>query len=302
MGYHVPRWRKGWQGRVLAFAACVLAVACMHRLADAVMGGQLSYTIPAKKREEIVCRSLLPRARAVLASPEPMLSRLVRGFITMAFTACVLAVACMHSLADAVKARQLSYMPLAMERELSTCRSLLPRARAVVADPEPMLSRLVRGCIALAFTACVLAVACMHRFADAVKGGQLSYMPLAMERELSTCRSLLPRARAVVADPEPMLSRLLRGCIALAFTACILTVACIHHLADAVKDGELSYMALAMEREQPTCRSLLPRARAVLAGPEPMLSRLVRGCIALTFTACVRAVACDAGQPPAPPC
>ena len=39
-----------------------------------------------------------------------------------------------------------------------------------------MLSRLVRGCIVLAFTACVLAVACSRRLADAVKGGQLSYV------------------------------------------------------------------------------------------------------------------------------
>ena len=30
-------------------------------------------------------------------------------------------------------------------------------------------------------------------------------------------------------------------------------------------------------------------AGAVLANPEPMLARLVRGCIALAFTACVRA-------------
>ena len=66
-------------------------------------------------------------------------------------------------------------MALAMEREQFTCISLLLRARAVLADPEPMLARLVRGCIALAFTACVLAVACMHRFADAVKGGELNY-------------------------------------------------------------------------------------------------------------------------------
>ena len=67
-----------------------------------------------------------------------------------------------------------------------------------------MLSRLVRGCIALAFTASVLAVACSHRLADAVKGGQLRYMALEMEREENACRSLLPRARAVLADPEPM--------------------------------------------------------------------------------------------------
>ena len=77
-----------------------------------------------------------------------------------------------------------------MEREQSTCRSLLPRARAVLADPEPMLSRLVRGCIALAFTACVLAVACTHRLADTVKGGELSYMTPALQREPTAYRSL----------------------------------------------------------------------------------------------------------------
>ena len=58
-----------------------------------------------------------------------------------------------------------------------------------------------------------------------------------------------------------------------------------------VKGGELSYTALAMESEQVAHCSLLPLAGAVLANPEPMLSRLVRGCIALAFTAGVRAVA-----------
>ena len=68
-------------------------------------------------------------------------------------------------------------------------------AGAVLADPEPMLARLVRGCIALAFTACVLAVACSHRLADTVKGGELSYMALAMQREPTAYRSLLMRGR-----------------------------------------------------------------------------------------------------------
>ena len=69
-----------------------------------------------------------------------------------------------------------SYIALAMKREQTAYRSLLMRLGAVLADPEPMLSRLVCGCIALAFTACVLAVACMHHLADPVKGGELSYM------------------------------------------------------------------------------------------------------------------------------
>ena len=68
----------------------------------------------------------------------------------------------------------------------------------------------------------------------------------------------------------------------------------LHRLVDAVKGGKLSYTALAMEREQTAYRSLLPLSGAVLADPERMPSRLVRGCIALAFTASVRAVA--------PPC
>ena len=68
----------------------------------------------------------------------------------------------------------------------------------------------------------------------------------------------------------------------------------LHRLVDAVKGGKLSYTALAMEREQTAYRSLLPLSGAVLADPERMPSRLVRGCIALAVTASVRAVA--------PPC
>ena len=115
-------------------------------------------------------------------------------------------------------------------------------AGAVPANPEPMLARLVRGCIALAFTACVLAVACSHHLADAVKGGELSYMTPALQRELTAYSSLLTRFRAVLADPEPMLARLVRGCIALAFTACVLAVACSHRLVDAVKGGEVTQL------------------------------------------------------------
>ena len=44
-------------------------------------------------------------------------------------------------------------------------------------------------------------------------------------------------------------------------------------------------MALAMERDQTAYSSLLMVAGAVLADPEPMLARLVRGFIAMAFTA-----------------
>ena len=90
-----------------------------------------------------------------------------------------------------------------MQREQRTYRSLLARVGAVMADPEPMLPRLVRGCIAPAFTACVLVVATSHRLADPVKGVKLSYMTPAMQREPTAYRSLLTRARAVLANPEP---------------------------------------------------------------------------------------------------
>ena len=86
------------------------------------------------------------------------------------------------------RSSELTYMPVAMEREQIVYSLLLTLAGAVLTAPEPMLARVVRGCIALAFTACVLAVACIHRLADPVKGGELSYMALAMEREHYTCR------------------------------------------------------------------------------------------------------------------
>ena len=126
-------------------------------------------------------------------------------------------------------------MALAMEHEPIVYRSLLTLPEAVVADPEPMLFRLARSCIALAFTAGVRAVACVHRLADAVKGGELSYMALAMEHEPIVYRSLLTLAGVVVAGPERMLSRVARSCIALAFTAGVRAVASSHRLADAVK-------------------------------------------------------------------
>ena len=97
---------------------------------------------------------------------------------------------------------------------------------------------------------CVPADQSSHCHADAVKGGEISSMALAMEREQTAYKSLLMVAGAVLTDPEPMLARLVRGCIALAFTACVLAVACSHRLVDAVKGGEVSSMALAMEREQ----------------------------------------------------
>ena len=112
----------------------------------------------------------------------------------------------------------------------------------MLAIRQPMLSRLVRGCIALAFTAGVRTVATSHRLADPVKGSKLSHMTPAMQREQSTYRSLLARARAVMTDPEPMLARLVRGCIALAFTVGVRAVATSHRLADPVKGSKLSQM------------------------------------------------------------
>ena len=72
---------------------------------------------------------------------------------------------------------------------------------------------------------------------------------------------------------------------------------CSQRLADPVKRGELSYMALALQREPTAYRSLLTRLGALLADARPMQARLVRSCIALAFTACVRA---DATMQPTP--
>ena len=113
-------------------------------------------------------------------------------------------------------------MTLALQREPTAYRSLLMVAGAVLAGPEPMPSRRVRGCIAMAFTAGVRAVATSHRLAGPVKGGELSHMTLALQREPTAYISLLMRLGAVLADPEPMLARLIHGCIAVAFTACVL--------------------------------------------------------------------------------
>ena len=66
---------------------------------------------------------------------------------------------------------------MALQLEPTAYSSLLMVAGAVLADPEPMLARLVCGCIALAFTTCVPAVACSH---ESVKGSELSYMTLAL--------------------------------------------------------------------------------------------------------------------------
>ena len=110
-----------------------------------------------------------------------------------------------------------------MQREPTAYRSLLMVAGAVMADPKAMLARLVCGCIALAFTASVPAVAFSHCLAeDAIKGGKLSYMAVVLQREPTAYRSLLMVAGAVLADPKAMLSRLVCGCIALTFTASVL--------------------------------------------------------------------------------
>ena len=95
-----------------------------------------------------------------------MLTRLVHGFIAVAFTACVHAVASSHRRADTVKGSKLGYTTVAMKCEPIVYSSLLTLAKVVLAAPEPMLARLVRGCIALAFTSGVRAVASSHRLAD----------------------------------------------------------------------------------------------------------------------------------------
>ena len=61
---------------------------------------ELSYTIVAMEREHIACSSLLRLAGAVLADPDPMPGRLVRGYIALAFTCLRTGTQPYHSLAD----------------------------------------------------------------------------------------------------------------------------------------------------------------------------------------------------------
>ena len=90
-----------------------------------------------------------------------------------------------------------------------------------------------------------------------------------------------------------MLSRLVRGCIALVFFS-LLAYSLLHAatalLIPSRAASSASYTTVAMEREQIVYSSLLTLAGMVLADPEPMLARLVRGFIALAFTACVPAL------------
>ena len=119
----------------------------------------------------------------------------------------------------------------------------------------------------------------------------VSYTALAIEREHIVYSSLLPLAGALLGGREPMPSRLVPGCIAMPFTSRVHAVASSPRRAHPVKSCKLSSTTLAIEREHIVYSSLLPLAGALLGGREPMLSRLVRGCIAMPFTACVYAVA-----------
>ena len=69
-----------------------------------------------------------------------------------------------------------------------------------------------------------------------------------------------------------------------------------HWLADAVKlkgGGEISGTVVAIACDPTGYSTVLTRPYTVWANPEPMLARLVRGCIAIAFTARVSAVACS---------
>ena len=122
----------------------------------------------------------------------------------------------------------------------------------VLADSEPMPARLVRGFIAIAFTASVPADQSCHRRADTVKGGELSYMALAMEREQTAYCSLLMVAGTVLAGPERILARL-EAAVSPWPSLLVHPHATTALLADTVKGGELRYTTLAMERERNAC-------------------------------------------------
>ena len=107
-----------------------------------------------------------------------------------------------------IKSQTLALAPC----EQTAYSSLLTLAGAVLAKPEPMLARLVRGCIAMAFTASVPADQSTHRLADPVKG--CGCMGPVTEREQTAYSSLLRRLHTVQADPGAMPPRLIRSRLA----------------------------------------------------------------------------------------
>ena len=139
-----------------------------------------------------------------------------------------------------------------------------------------MLARLARGCIAMAFTASVPADQSSHRLADAAKGGELSYMAPAMEREQTAYRSLPMVAGVALADPQPMLARLIRGCIAMAFTASVATDQPNNHLTHTAVYPwcGCGCMHIAVGCEHTAYSSLLRRLTCTFTRPIPDRSQL----------------------------
>ena len=117
----------------------------------------------AMEREQIVYRSLLTLAGVDLAGPERMLSVWHAAASPWPSLLVCVPLHAATALLMPSRGRELSYMAVATEREKTAYRSLRMVARVVLADPEPMASRLARSCIALAFTACVHAIASSHR-------------------------------------------------------------------------------------------------------------------------------------------
>ena len=80
---------------------------------------------------------------------------------------------------------------------------------------------MVRGWVAMDFTARVLADASSHSLVGTVEGGELRYMKLASEREQLAYSSVLMRSGAVLADHKPM--RYAAACIATTISTTIST-------------------------------------------------------------------------------
>ena len=164
------------------------------------------------EREQIVYSSLLTLALVLaLADPEPMLSRLVGGYIALAFAAGVRALA---PLVDAVnKGGELSYTMLALIRE-QIAHEVQLATDALPGGFWPTLRRcyLVWSAAASPWPSLVYwcAYSCTALLISSRAGRQLSYTTLAMEREQIVYCSLLTLAWIFPADAAPMLSRLVR--------------------------------------------------------------------------------------------
>ena len=116
-------------------------------------------------------------------------------------------------------------MEKAVACEPTAYSSLRMRWEVVLADPKPKLARLIRGGLALACIPPARAtISANHRRTlCTVDGDAVAWSKRLHASQRRTARYVCYRGwyrhKGLLADPEPVLARLIRGCIAVACTA-----------------------------------------------------------------------------------